>query len=326
MKDADNQKSGNSQDQSSGRFSQVVHEMTEFFMNPPFLITSIEYKIIWFLVRELMGWKTERKPLSVADFVASTGVAKQHIYPALDSLEKKGILIREKLKGLRSHSMYEFNKDTFSRVLPGESDLKAWNVGSKVVDLKTFKITKLTKEVTTRVTSVGTLRVTGHDTLRNRRTAPGAASGMPKQILSNKIKNISLSQFQNFLDSQPRATKSRWERFISETLAKNPGDHNALLLAIERVNSTKKDLFGAPIQRSVIGLFENTPWEMMRNIFIKVIKEEDEAKKRAQKAEEEKKLLEELRQQQALNSEEAIDTSKLTPIFRGFAERNTGKQ
>ena len=282
-------------------FTQVPNELIEFFANPPFRISERENRIIWFLIRELTGYHAKFKPITIDQFTQGTEIPKQNLIPAIKDLIQKNVLTRKRISGLRTW-IYGFNEELLTRTVVGEP-IQTCQAGSKVVDLMHFKVTK-----------VMTSKVVKSDIFKNRRAALVAATQPSKY---NQIKrNKSLHrEIQAFIESRPRATKGRWERFILETLEANPDDQDILSLAIQRVETTKKDFFGKPILASSIGLFEKSEWRSIKTAFLAILqKEKEEQDKEAKRKENE-----ELVRAAKIREESGIDINNISPIFQRYA-------
>lgn len=274
----------------------MIHSITEFLARPTCKITSEEYRLICFLLRELQGYQMRVKVIETSSFVNGTGLFKQHVHASLKSLVQKGVLIKIKSPGIRS-SFWGFNEKKFGNTIVTQDEKTTQVHQAKVIDLVTFKVTK---EVT--------LKGTGSVLSKSSRTATSA--GLQSSKDSIKIfKDISQREILDFLNSQKsKAVKNRWEKRIQEILKHHPEDESLLWFSIELVQKTGKDLLGNPIYSSVIGLFEKTEWELMRTILIAKMNEVQADNEKKQRAEENRRRVQETRRQLLSESSSVEDT------------------
>ena len=124
-----------------GSFTQVPNEMLDYFADRTDL-TPTEYRICFVLMRELVGWDYAFKPIELITFSQKMRqTAPSQISKSLKSLIKKGVILREKVSGYRT-PCYGFNPDSLGRVTVLEAKTQ-FESGSKVIDLKNFKVTRL---------------------------------------------------------------------------------------------------------------------------------------------------------------------------------------
>jgi DNA-binding transcriptional regulator GbsR (MarR family) len=298
-----------------GNFTQVPNEVIEILMNRKKAdLTSREYSIMFFLIRELQGWAYEYKPIEIAQFVEGTGMEKPHVISALNILvDQRAFVTKMKLPGFRT-PLYGFNKEIFGRVLATPEPKRFFSAGnSKVINLMTFKVlNSLPLEVIDQMTE------------KQRRAALKAAARASASTASPD--KYQLEQIHEFVASLKPQSRYRWKGIINRVLTEYPDDEFLLWCAIELVNKTRQDLFGNPIKRSIIGLFEGD-WQVMRVAMqAKLTKMEAEAAKLKKKADNERRL-QEIREEQVSPGltaiEKDVDISKLDPIFQRFAKKGT---
>lgn len=289
-----------------GNFTQVPNEVIEYLMNRKKAdLTSREYSIMFFLIRELQGWAYEYKPIEICDFVEGTGMEKQNLIPALAALiEDRKLVNKKKLPGYRT-PLYGFNKEIFGRILAAQEPKKFFSSGNgKVINLMTFKVlNSMPLEVINLMTE-------------KRRLAALAAADRASKHIPNTCK-YTLREISEFLEPQRKQTKNRWEAIIDRVLTDYPNDEWLLWTAIDLVHKTQKDLFGNPIRRSVIGLFDGD-WSVMRvTMEAKLNQIEIEAARQQKKLENERRIA-------ALKEEEPtgpvpLKVEDISPLFRRFA-------
>ena len=300
-----NSQEGNNGDlavEKKGNFSQVPNEMLERAMNrKEFPLTGREYAIVLFLVRELNGWRYEYKPIEISDYVQATGIDKQNLIPALASLIEQWRLVKKvKLPGFRT-PLYGFNKETLGRTLADEPR-RFYEGKGKVINLMTFKVlNSMPLEVIESMTE-------------KRQIAAVGASERASKHTSNTHKH-NLREIEEFLKPQRKQTRNRWEGIINGILEKFPKDEELLWKAIELVSRTGQDLFGRPIRRSIIGLFEGD-WVVMRVAMQAKLAQIDELAIKEKKREQNQKMLEASNQSPI---QDTIKVDELSPQWQRFA-------
>lgn len=287
-------------------FAQVPHDMTEFFSNPPVMITQRGYKIVFALLRELNGWNTKFKPIKIEMFMRVTGLSEQAVHSTLSDLVENGVVVKKKIPGVRTH-LYGFNEQMLKQTFVGKS-AQTWQENTKVIDLVSFKLIK-----------DRSFKLIKPMTKKHRRSALGAPSETP--IYRDINIDISLNkEIREFLETRNRSTKTRWERVIQEILKQNPQDSECVLAAINRIETTHKDFMGNPIRCSVLGLFEKAEWPRLRTAFLAILQEEKEEQDRALKRKEQDELIHAARERH----ESEIDINNISPLFRRFAVKKGG--
>lgn len=291
-----------------GNFTQVPNEVIEYLMNRKKAdLTSREYAIMFFLIRELQGWAYEYKPIEIAEYVEGTGMEKQNLIPALSCLiDERRLVTKVKLPGFRT-PLYGFNKEVFGRILASQEPKKFYSAGNgKVINLMTFKVLNSMP-----------LEVINSMTEKKRLAALEAASRASKDTSNTSIK-ISIKELRDFVDTQRRQTKTRWEAIINSVLTDYPGDEFLLWCAIDLVHKTREDLFGRPIKRSIIGLFEGD-WQVMRVAMEAKLNQMEMAAIKAQKKAENEKRLEAARNEKPAPKEGLENVSEMLPWLKKYA-------
>ncbi len=290
-----------------GNFTQVPNEVIEYLMNRKKAdLTSREYSIMFFLIRELQGWAFEFKPIELADFIEGTGMEKQNLIPSLATLvEDRRLINKRKLPGYRT-PLYGFNKEIFGRILATQEPRRFFSAGNgKVINLMTFKVLNSMP-----------LEVINLMTQKKRLAALVAAERASKDI-SNTCK-YNLREISEFLEPQRKQTKNRWIGIINRILEVYPNDEWLLWSAIDLVHRTREDLFGRPIRRSIIGLFEGD-WQVMRVAMEAKINQIELEAAKQKKKEENQRAVHATREESPVPDE--VDISKLSPLFQKFARK-----
>lgn len=291
-----------------GNFTPVPNEVIEFLMNRKKAdLTSREYALMFFLIRELQGWAYEFKPIQLSDFIEGTGIEKQNILPALESLVTKRNLIKKvKLPGYRT-PLYGFNKEIFGRILASQEPKKFFSSGKgKVINLMTFKV-------------LNSMPLEVIESMTNKRhlQAVEAAERAAKDI-SNTCK-YNLREISEFLKAQRKQNRERWEGIINGILERYPRDELLLWKTIELVHKTQKDLFGNPIRRSILGLFEGD-WAIMRVSMEARLNQMEMERIKKEKREENEKRMAEVKKILPFE-EQPFDLEKMNPAFRKFMKQ-----
>lgn len=78
-------------------------------------LTSREHRVIWFLIDEIQGSQMKQRAIKTSQFMAATGIPKQKVIPAINSLLEKGVIKRTETKEAGWY-LYEFSERNFGRV------------------------------------------------------------------------------------------------------------------------------------------------------------------------------------------------------------------
>ncbi len=316
MKDADNGNKSDSQsestkDKNTGDYVMITREVIKVLLRPD--LNGQEKSIILYVADNTVGYHCQFRDFSISEFITDLAIPERTLKRALSHVLTLKILKRKHI-GNKQYE-YALNEEFFGRIYPGEINNVRYLDRYKKDETKCQPGHNVVPTVAQRSANTGTTK--------DRRAAPVADTRKIKHT-SNIVLNISLSRFEDFVLRQPRATRSRWERFLMETLNRNPGDQDVLLAAIHRIEATGKDLFGEPIKRSMVALFEKTEWVLMRESLFAIMRAEKEQEDKKRKAEEQKSLLESEKNKNHLQEQE-VDTSTITiPYFRKLAE-NKGR-
>lgn len=124
-----------------GNFAGVPEEMTNVLMRSD--LTSREFRVVFFLIHEVIGKQLVRKLIKTEEFIKGTGMPKDHLIPAIRSLVEKGIIKRQSTS-FRGCYFYEFHEVNFGRVIATKEifeDKKGLKLiqGGKVSELDTSK-------------------------------------------------------------------------------------------------------------------------------------------------------------------------------------------
>lgn len=267
-------------------------------------LSGQEKSIIIYVADKTVGYHCQFREISAKEIILDLKLKRSTCFESLQKLVKIGVFKKRHIGGKRYE--YGLNDEFFGRIYPGE-----------INNVRYLDRYKKSSDLDLKVHEYG-LSSPDNRTVQNTAPATSAARRKIKHI-SNIVLNISLLELKNFVAAQTRSTKGRWERFISETLSKNPQDERLLWSAIERVYRTQKDFFGKPV-RSAIGLFENSDWTLVRESMITIAKIEAEEEQKRIEREKNQKLLEEQRQK-AILSDSNIDLSNISPFWRRIAEK-----
>lgn len=169
-----------SQPSAKGNFSAVTHEMSEMLMRLD--LTSREHRIVWFLIREIIGYQLKQKVIKNKQFVQSTGMARQHVHSTILSLIEKGVIWREEVRGEPGEYLYGFNERSFGRVHATEQVREDRNTVTKMMTPPSSKRLHLC----TQDSDIDVTKVVTQNTLE---AATGAETQAPKYTLKD-IKNI----------------------------------------------------------------------------------------------------------------------------------------
>jgi len=78
-------------------------------------LTSREFRVVFFLIDEIQGNQMKQRAIKTSQFMTSTGIPKQKVLPAINSLIEKGVIKRTKTKEAGWY-LYEFSERNFGRV------------------------------------------------------------------------------------------------------------------------------------------------------------------------------------------------------------------
>lgn len=164
----------------TGDFAQVPNQMLEQLMKLD--LPSIEFKICFFMLRELTGWGYQMKPIEIAECAVKIEERdEKKIIKAFKSLVTvKKVLIKTKIPGYRT-PLYGFNPEMFPNSVVGKPK-DIYIDGPKVIDLKKFKLLKVSE---TPPSTCQNYHFQGGDfaTKNSPEAALGAASGASKYPL-----------------------------------------------------------------------------------------------------------------------------------------------
>lgn len=296
----------NSQDIKKGDFVMLTREILKVLINKNLLkLTAEDKSIVLHILEQTIGQHCQFRGITNDEFAEATGSTDRGVRKSLKYLVGTGAVTKRKLPGVRT-PQYGLNVEFFGRIYPGQI--------ANVYFLDKFKTNRNNCSLSTGTTvpskreQNGTFRVQN----LNKNNNIGVAN------ISNNISiNISLSsECEKFLETRSQNTKKRWREILSEILRQQPGDESLLLLAIHRIESSKKDLFGAPIRASILGLFEKTDWPVMKSALLTILSREKE------KADQEmsRKQQEELVAAARIRAETEVDVSTLSPQFKRYAD------
>lgn len=195
-----------------GEFTQVANEMLEYLakMN----LTPTEFKICFYLIRELVGWDYNFKPIEISAFMSGTNSSERAIQEALKRLVKEKILLKHKVPDYRT-PCYGFNPDKFGRVNITEPR-SVYIEGEKVIDLKAFKLMKLRGSAA--LNDMGTqFRDAQVRTQKRQDRATRAAAKTPKY-----------TQTHLNIHSEGNLEISEWQKIKEKLLLQFPKDANRL--------------------------------------------------------------------------------------------------
>jgi DNA-binding transcriptional regulator GbsR (MarR family) len=299
-------------DEKKGRyFLMIPIEMLEFLINRKNIeLTGRHWSIIGAVWRELQGWGDNEKAITQKTMEELTGIHHGDLVISLRQLVDGKILTKKKIKGQRS-AIYTFNRETFSRVLATDEPQQVTWKGSNILPF-----VKGSKPLP--VTSSNVLPMNSSKLLpRESRKLPKLKRNLAPIYKIDKIDTLSHAEIQKFLATQARAIRSRWERYISEILLKNPEDCSLLLYAIEYVHKERKDFLDAPIKRSIIGLFESTEWASIKIVLLAKMKREKEKIEIQKTVDESRRQLHEQVEQRKPKEDE------MSPYWREFMQRHS---
>jgi hypothetical protein len=249
----------------------MPNELLEFLYR--LNLTRTESKICFLFLRELTGWHYKFKPMELSFISNKIGVLDKNIIRALKSLIAKGVIEVKKVRGYRTHC-YGFNEKNIGRILIGKEQKVFTDDEAKVIDLKTFKVSK----TSTSNNQFSNFQSIDYDTEKTPKAAPIKNSAKSKYI-GNTL-NISLREMKNFLQSRSLNSRARWTALIGNILKDHPEDEAALWLAIDLVYRTQKDFLNRPIRSSVINLFEQCEWPVLKAAMLGQLEREEKEKKR----------------------------------------------
>ncbi len=249
----------------------MPNEMLEFLYR--LNLTRTESKICFLFMRELTGWRCKFKPMELSYISEKINVLDKNVLRALRSLQEKGVIKIEKVRGYRTHC-YGFNEQTIGRILVGEERKTFKDEDGKVIDLETFKVSKTSSSNS----QFCNLEGTKNDTKKTPKPAPIKNSATSKYI-GNTL-NISLREMKQFLQSRSLNSRARWSAVIGSILKDHPEDEAALWLAIDLVYRTQKDFLNRPIRSSVISLFEQCEWPVLKSAMVSQLEREEKEKKK----------------------------------------------
>lgn len=214
-----------------GNFSQVPNEILEVLMEKD--LTGLEFRICFFMIRNLTGWNYEFKPVSIAEIAhALCHDNEKQIIKALANLVKQKILSKIKTPGIRSY-LYGFNKEEIGRSLIGDKR-KYYREGTKVIDLETFKILKVRNLTPSECESLHPEGAENH-TFKNERTATEAVSQAPKYT------EIPINTH-----SEGGGKKLTWEHVREILLEKFPNDAKRLDKTYQQISQRGYEQEGRP--------------------------------------------------------------------------------
>jgi|SRR6185312_4838360 len=133
-----------------GNFSQVPNEMLESFAR--LNLSPTEYKICFFLMRELVGWDYPSKPIEIHNFMMGTNSCERAVKKALTTLVGAKVLLKSKIPKYRT-PCYGFNPEILGRLTVSEPR-KYFVDGENVIDLQSFKLSKVHKSADLKCTDI----------------------------------------------------------------------------------------------------------------------------------------------------------------------------
>ena len=287
-----------------GNFTAVPNEIVEFLAKPPVELTTREYRVIWFMIRQLQGYYMKFKPLGIIDFVNGTGLSKQKVHPTLKLLDKKEIIKKIKLPGYRT-PLYGFSEQLFGRVLATDTEKTTFNAqNGKVIDLMTFKVLK----GVTKVTNSGTLKVTESGTFKVTESVidPISKNAELQGNFGSKDSHRSGIDISSKRDSR-KVDKKNWAEVRDFLREKHPGEEQTIDAVYRELQSHRRDDFGKEIGCIPALMFSS--YEQMRKNRQNPY---EKSSKPATRAAEEPVL-------QPLNVDE------MSPVFREILERQRAK-
>lgn len=158
----------------------IPHEMSERFMRMD--LTAREFKVVWFLIRELHGWSMKQRIIKTQKFITDTGLVKQSLIPTIQSLIQKGVIQRFDADGEPGEYVYFFNESNFSTTHATEEV----RVDPKVSSLLTYKSMKHRPQSQQVVDS----EVSESLTHKTQETTPSAPTRVPKESLKEREINL----------------------------------------------------------------------------------------------------------------------------------------
>jgi phage replication O-like protein O len=303
-----------------GNYTQVSNEMLEYLSSSRDL-TATECRVCFYLIRELVGWNYEFKAIEIEAFAIGTRMNDKQVVKALTSLVKKGVLLKHKVVGYRT-PFYGFNPHFMGRLVIGDPK-PTFVDGLNVIDLKTFKLRKVSM-LTLSKCHPEHLESSNADTEDPSKPAPTADLEAPKYP-SNTLKYDLREETIEFLKEVEERKRGRWETVIRKALAEFPNDERAILEAIRTVLFNKEDLYGRPIKKSALGLFESTDWGTMR-VALKARWDQAEVDRmKAEHLDENQRRLRATRQEGLEKLDSVVDIDSLKPEFRSYAMKGGKK-
>jgi hypothetical protein len=252
-------KTGNDKE---GDFLMVVSEVIDSLIGRGFC--NDEKSIIVLITKKTIGQQCEFRQIPTKEFIEKSGASRSQCFGILKRLVDIGAVNKKKKPGQRGF-YYGLNIEYFGRTNSGQI--------KNVYYPDKFKVQQS-----------GHSRYSGVDvkgaqpcTQKPSRAALGKNSANPSYIPSYILSYLS-KELRDFAESRSINTKKRWTNLINDIISKNPEDQSCLMLAIETVQKTNKDFLGNPIRSSMLRLFEETEWDIIKSILLSEAKKKDERK------------------------------------------------
>lgn len=77
----------------------------EFFILVQYLDTVAEVKVLAHIIRQTYGWHKESDEIALSQFHEHTGLLKQSILDAINTLEAKGIIVVDRSRATHRYSV-----------------------------------------------------------------------------------------------------------------------------------------------------------------------------------------------------------------------------
>lgn len=300
---------GKEENNREGDFVMVTREIIRALSDRRIVkLTTDEKSICLILLEQTIGQHCEIRGVTIQKFIDMSGIPRRTVFLALSSLVNKGIVKRERIKGIRE-VQYGLNPEFFGRIYPG-----------RIENVYYLDKTKVLQESPSRCSTTH-LKGEHPITFKVPKPAPRANPGVAN-IFSNISSNISLRELRELLNSKSLNTKKRWTELVQNIIAKHPEDQSLLLLAIQKIEREGKDLMGVPIRASILGLFEKTEWTIMRAALLAILEQDKEKREQESRRVEREKMVSAARER-ILDESPPVDVSKLLPMFQRYAEKGT---